>query len=46
MLLTHSYLNGGKNVMLFHNILVDLMDSVMLVLLFALFYETHRCIFL
>lgn len=46
MLLTHSYLNGGKNVMLFHNILMDLMDSVMLMLLFALFYETHRCIFL
>lgn len=36
---------GRKKNMLFHNILMDSMDNIMLMLLFALFYETHHYIF-
>lgn len=32
--------------MLFYNILMDLTDSIMLILLFILFYETHHYVFL
>lgn len=46
MLPSNSYFYARRKIKLFYNILMDLTDSIMLILLFVLFYETHRYVFL